>query len=124
MRPFRVGFRRQPLLDSEAEPLAADPRSAPAGDHPDQPIEVIRGTVKDPRAGTALNGTIRIGDVTVRPGDLVVGDVDGVVALPAADAEDVLRRSAERDRHEESVIQRIRAGETTLSIYGLPAEED
>ena len=84
----------------------------------------IRGTVKDPTAGTALNGTIRIGDVTVRPGDLVVGDVDGVVALPAADAEDVLRRSAERDRHEESVIQRIRAGETTLSIYGLPAEED
>lgn len=84
----------------------------------------IRGTVKDPAAGTALNGAIRIGDVTVRPGDLVVGDVDGVVALPAADAEDVLRRSAERDRREESVIQRIRAGESTLSIYGLPAGED
>jgi 4-hydroxy-4-methyl-2-oxoglutarate aldolase len=84
----------------------------------------LRGTVKDPTAGIDLNGTIRIGDVTVRPGDLVVGDVDGVVVLPAGDAEDVLRRSVERDRREESVIQRIRAGESTLAIYGLDHEDD
>jgi len=84
----------------------------------------LRGTVKDPTAGIELNRTIRIGDVTVRPGDLVVGDVDGVVVLPAGDAEDVLRRSAERDRREESVIQRIRAGESTLAIYGLDDEDD
>jgi hypothetical protein len=35
----------------------------------------------------------------------------------------VLRASAERDRHEESLIRRIRAGESTLAIYGLDAGE-
>jgi 4-hydroxy-4-methyl-2-oxoglutarate aldolase len=79
----------------------------------------IRGTIKDPTAAIELDRTIRIGDVPIRPRDLVVGDADGVVVIPAADAAAVLRASAERDRHEQSVIERIRAGESTLDIYGL-----
>jgi 4-hydroxy-4-methyl-2-oxoglutarate aldolase len=83
----------------------------------------IRGTVKAPTAAIELNKTIRIGEVPIRSGDLVVGDVDGVVVIPRADAPQVLRASAERDRHEESLIRRIRAGESTLAIYGLDAGE-
>jgi 4-hydroxy-4-methyl-2-oxoglutarate aldolase len=79
----------------------------------------IRGTVKDAEAAIALSATIRIGDVTVRPGDLVVGDVDGVVVIPSADVAEVLRASDERDEREETVISRVRAGESTLDIYGL-----
>jgi 4-hydroxy-4-methyl-2-oxoglutarate aldolase len=79
----------------------------------------IRGTVKDAEAAIALSATIRIGDVTVRPGDLVVGDVDGVVVIPSADVTEVLRASDERDEREETVIRRVRAGESTLDIFGL-----
>lgn len=46
--------------------------------------------------------------------------------IPAAEADDVLRASADRDAHEEAVISRVRAGESTLEIYGLepwPARE-
>jgi 4-hydroxy-4-methyl-2-oxoglutarate aldolase len=79
----------------------------------------IRGTVKDPTSAIAVSTTIRIGDVSVRPGDLVVADVDGVVVIPSDDAAEVLRASAERDEREEKIIDRVRAGESTLSIYGL-----
>jgi 4-hydroxy-4-methyl-2-oxoglutarate aldolase len=79
----------------------------------------IRGTIKDPTSAIAVSTTIRIGDVSVRPGDLVVADVDGVVVIPADDAAEVLRASAERDEREEKIIDRVRAGESTLSIYGL-----
>lgn len=84
----------------------------------------LRGTIKDATSVIELGRTIRIGDVTIRSGDLVVGDVDGVVTIPAGDVPEVLARSAERDRHEQAVISRIRAGESTLAIYGLdPGEE-
>lgn len=81
----------------------------------------IRGTVKDPTSAISLSTTIQIGDVPIRPGDVVVGDTDGVVVIPAAEADDVLRASADRDAREEAIIGRVRAGEPTLRIYGLEA---
>ena len=41
--------------------------------------------------------------------------------IPAAEADDVLRASADRDAREEAIIGRVRAGEPTLRIYGLEA---
>jgi 4-hydroxy-4-methyl-2-oxoglutarate aldolase len=55
----------------------------------------------------------------VADGDLVVADADGVVVVPAARAEEVSVRSHERDRAEAETIRRLRAGESTLAIYGL-----
>jgi len=55
----------------------------------------------------------------VAEGDLVVADADGVVVVPAARAAEVRARSDERDRAEADTIRRLRAGETTLAIYGL-----
>jgi 4-hydroxy-4-methyl-2-oxoglutarate aldolase len=79
----------------------------------------IRGTIKDPASAIAVSTTIRIGEVTVRPGDLVVGDVDGVVVIPSEDTSEVLQASAEREEREEKIISRVQAGESTLEIYGL-----
>lgn len=79
----------------------------------------IRGTVKDPASAITLGATIRIGEVTVRPGDLVVGDVDGVVVVAATEAAQAVRASAEREDKEREIIDRIRAGESTLALYGL-----
>lgn len=80
----------------------------------------IQGTVKDPGCDGSLAQPVVIGSVTVRARDLVVGDGDGVVVLPAADAPQVLVRAGERDREELEVMRRLREGETTLGIFGLP----
>jgi 4-hydroxy-4-methyl-2-oxoglutarate aldolase len=80
----------------------------------------VRGTAKDPRGDGELGEPVQFGDVTVRLGDLVVADADGVVCIPAADAEDVLSKASERERAEAGYLKRLRAGERTLEIYGLP----
>jgi len=43
----------------------------------------IRGTGKDFNGASRINGPITLGDVTVNPGDLIVGDRDGVVGVVA-----------------------------------------
>lgn len=78
----------------------------------------IRGTRKDPTALGFLQAPITLGDVTVEPGDLVVGDADGVVVISRASVTDVLEKARERERREAEVIERLRKGETTLDIYG------
>src|SRR5829696_2122515 len=57
----------------------------------------MRGTIKDPEAGGGLPERVTIGAVTIAKGDLVVGDADGVVALPAARVDEVLKSSRERE---------------------------
>ena len=78
----------------------------------------IRGTKKDAGAPGSLRELISIGDARVELGDLVVGDADGVVAIPKARVAEVLEKARERQRHEAEVIERLRKGETTLEIYG------
>lgn len=78
----------------------------------------IRGTKKDAGAPGSLRELISIGDARVELGDLVVGDADGVVAIPKARVAEVLEKARERERREAEVIERLRKGETTLEIYG------
>ena len=78
----------------------------------------IRGTGKSRSCGAA--GTpVTIGEVTVRAGDLVLGDADGVVVVPAAQLPRALQAAHTRARTEEEVVRRLRAGESSLSIYGF-----
>ena len=53
---------------------------------------------------------------TVQPGDIIVGDADGVLVLPPALAAEVLAEAREQERQEEFIAARVAAGE---SIYGL-----
>jgi 4-hydroxy-4-methyl-2-oxoglutarate aldolase len=80
----------------------------------------IRGTGKDLAGRGSLFAPIMIGDVTIHPGDLVVGDVDGVVVIPRGRAGEVLERSAQRDAKEAATIETIKTGKTTVDIYGWP----
>jgi 4-hydroxy-4-methyl-2-oxoglutarate aldolase len=80
----------------------------------------IRGTVKDPQRPGAIGARLRLGDVGVSPGDLVVGDADGVVVVPAAEAEQAVAAGEARERKEAGVMEQLRAGGTTLDIFGLP----
>jgi 4-hydroxy-4-methyl-2-oxoglutarate aldolase len=48
----------------------------------------------------SINVPIHIGGIVVAPGDILVGDDDGLVVVPLAMAEEVLEKGRRRDRHE------------------------
>jgi len=75
------------------------------------------GTVKESLGN--INTSIVCGGVAVNPGDIVVGDADGVVVIPSRITDDILSKAQERDESEISVKKRLRAGETTMQIYGF-----
>jgi len=79
----------------------------------------IRGTSKDAQAPGSLGQPIQMGDVRVKQGDLVVGDDDGVVVIPADEAPAVIREGHARDVREQDIFRRLRGGATTLGVYGL-----
>jgi 4-hydroxy-4-methyl-2-oxoglutarate aldolase len=78
----------------------------------------IRGTGKDFGARGWINAPTLFNDVTVMPGDLIAGDGDGVVCIPRARAGEVVQASREREEKESKILERLKAGETTLEIYG------
>lgn len=78
----------------------------------------IRGTGKDFGATGWINHPLMIGNVTVRAGDLVVGDEDGVVVVPAARAASVVETAVRREAEEAAILRRLEAGESTLDVYG------
>jgi 4-hydroxy-4-methyl-2-oxoglutarate aldolase len=82
----------------------------------------IRGTGKDLGATAFLNRPVRIGEVIVSAGDLVVGDRDGLVVLPQARVNAVIQRAEAREADEAEKLARIRRGERTIDLYGWGAE--
>jgi 4-hydroxy-4-methyl-2-oxoglutarate aldolase len=82
----------------------------------------IQGTIKDPSQPGSIGVDVRVGDVLVRKGDMVFGDADGVVILPAEEAERIVSQSLQRERAELTIFEQLKAGRTTIEIYNLPAE--
>jgi 4-hydroxy-4-methyl-2-oxoglutarate aldolase len=78
----------------------------------------IQGTGKDFGAIGWVNHPVMIGNVVVHAGDLVVGDTDGVVAIPQARAVEVVLAAQKREADEAAILQRLETGETTMKIYG------
>lgn len=66
----------------------------------------------------AINVPIVCGGIGVRPGDLIFGDADGVVVVPAPIAEEVVTLALEKLDGEARVRERLRAGANVTSIYG------
>lgn len=81
----------------------------------------IKGTGKDFDATAWLQQPVRLGDVVVHSGDLVVGDRDGVVVLPAAQTQAIVEAGEAREADEAAKIAAIRAGARTLDLYGFAA---
>lgn len=61
---------------------------------------------------------VRVRGSAVNRGDLVFG-IDGVAVLPRAATAQIVADGESRDAQEEDISQRLRAGETTMAIYGL-----
>lgn len=76
----------------------------------------IRGTGKDPEG--SLNEPITIGEVTVNPGDIIIGDRDGVVVVPKDEIEMAIEKSKSREAKEAATRERLNQGEVSLKIYG------
>ncbi len=64
-----------------------------------------------------LNVPIGCGDVPVYPGDILVGDNEGVVVIPAAIAQAVAEEAWEQTLFEDFVQERVLAGETIFGLY-------
>jgi 4-hydroxy-4-methyl-2-oxoglutarate aldolase len=69
----------------------------------------------------SINVPVQIGGIVVNPGDIIVGDDDGVVVVPLAAAERVLEKATIRDRHEQ---QNAAAGELPLDPSGAVLQLD
>lgn len=65
-----------------------------------------------------INHTISCGNTVVNPGDIILGDDDGVVVVPLEKAEQVLEKAIERENNESKVMDRIKNGESLFDIYG------
>ena len=65
---------------------------------------------------------IACGGVPVYPGDMIVGDGDGVVVIPAHLAEEVARDAAEQEVLETFLLTRIQGGARLPDTYPPNAE--
>ncbi|WP_417248631.1 RraA family protein [Celeribacter sp.] len=81
----------------------------------------IRGTKKDDHG--ALDIPLEMGGTIIQPGEMVVADADGIVVFPQHEADDALTAAQVRLKGEDSVMARLRAGETTMQIFQLDKSE-
>jgi 4-hydroxy-4-methyl-2-oxoglutarate aldolase len=79
----------------------------------------IKGTTK--RQKGELNKPIVIAGQLVHPGDIIVADNDGVVAVPAAEIDAAIAKAREIQTREAGVMARLKKGELTLDLLGFRA---
>lgn len=59
---------------------------------------------------------VKIGDCTIKPGDVVIGDIDGVLAVPREIAYRVLLRAEEIKQNEKEILGWVKEGQTINEI--------
>jgi len=76
-----------------------------------------QGTVKETIAN--VQTPVVVADQYVRPGDVLVADIDGVCLVRREDAAAVLEKAREREANEAGKRTRLAAGELGLDIYDM-----
>jgi regulator of RNase E activity RraA len=64
-----------------------------------------------------INGPIGCGDAPVFPGDVVVGDAEGVIVIPAHLAEEIAAEATEMTVFEDFVQEKVMEGRSILGLY-------
>jgi 4-hydroxy-4-methyl-2-oxoglutarate aldolase len=77
----------------------------------------VKGATKD--ALGEIDVPVTVGGATIRPGDLVVLDADGVAVVEAERADEVLQASLEREQREAVKRERLQGGALSWHIDGL-----
>ena len=65
---------------------------------------------------------VTCGGVLVMPGDVMVGDAEGVVVVPAAMAEEVAHDATEQELREEWALERVQAGDSVRDTFPMAPE--
>ncbi|KJV10530.1 hypothetical protein VZ95_04260 [Elstera litoralis] len=78
---------------------------------PSAPANIIRHRTID--AGLPIS----CGGVPVYPGDLLVGDDDGVVVVPAHLIAEIAKEACEMEIFERFVMERVQAGDSIVGLY-------
>jgi regulator of RNase E activity RraA len=78
---------------------------------PSAPTNLIRHHALD------INAPIGCGGVPVYPGDIMVGDDDGVVCIPAHLADEIAVEAVEMERFEQFVLEEVQRGVTIIGLY-------
>lgn len=69
-----------------------------------------------------INGPIGCGDAPVFPGDIILGDQDGVIVIPAHLADEIADEATEMTAFEDFVAEQVNNGRSILGLY--PATEE
>jgi regulator of RNase E activity RraA len=69
-----------------------------------------------------INVPIGCGDVAVFPGDVLVGDNEGIIVIPAHLADEIADETVEMTAYEDFVTEQVLNGETIIGLY--PATSD
>jgi 4-hydroxy-4-methyl-2-oxoglutarate aldolase len=69
----------------------------------------------------SVNDAIVLGNISISPGDLILGDDDGLVAIAHDQAEEKLRSALAMVEAERKWEQALSQGQTTLEVFKVPA---
>lgn len=67
---------------------------------------------------------IGCGDVAVWPGDIVVGDGEGVIVIPRGIADEVAEQAAEMTVYEDFVLEQVQGGASIIGLYPSTRDEN
>ncbi|WP_321781863.1 ribonuclease activity regulator RraA [Paraburkholderia sp. J94] len=70
-----------------------------------------------------INVPVGCGQAAVFPGDVVVGDNDGVIVIPAHLVEEITAEATEMTAFEDFVMEEVREGNTIIGLYPATREE-
>ena len=73
--------------------------------------------------GGIIDGPISCAGCPVKPGDIVIGDDDGIAVVPLEWAEDMLAASKEKLAQELDTLKQITEGKTTAELLGIDEPE-
>ena len=71
-----------------------------------------------------LNVPISCGDTAVFPGDVIVGDDDCVIVIPAHLTEEIAEEAVEMTAFEDFVVERVQEGASIIGLYPATKEEN
>lgn len=103
------GFRDSPELAEMDFPIYHSQPSAPTNLTYHQAI--------------GINEPIGCGDAPVFPGDVIVGDQEGVVVIPAHLADEIAEEAVEMTAFEDFVTEKVREGRTIIGLYPATSDE-
>lgn len=66
-----------------------------------------------------INVPIGCGDVAVFPGDMIVGDADGVIVIPSGIADEVAAECLDMTQYENFVMEKVNEGNPIIGLYPL-----